>query len=59
MVAKKQPCVLHPDRDARLDVTGILICDECFERFREERHAQQGLANRPFYQSLVKAEHKL
>lgn len=46
-------CALHPDRAARVDVTGILVCDECFERYQAERRSQQGFNNRLFFQSLV------
>jgi len=52
-------CVLHSDRIARQDVTGIPICDECLESYQIERRMIQNFDERHFFQSLVRARHKL
>lgn len=48
-------CVIHPDRVARVDATGILVCDECHARYVVERRREQEFRKRVFYQQLIKA----
>lgn len=53
-------CIIHPDREAELDVFGIEVCDDCYDRYRVERGMSNGdMRQRPFLQSLVNARHGL
>lgn len=54
-------CVLHPDRKAKRDAQGILVCVECWERYNVERRGSNGgpITQRPFLQSLVRLRHGL
>lgn len=54
---KPNTCVLHPDHLALNDAAGILVCDECFRAYQDERRKQEGFAQRPFYQELNAARH--
>jgi hypothetical protein len=57
--ANSSTCVLHPERAGPYEVTGIRVCVECFEVYRNERREFQGLEARRFYQSLLKAAYSL
>lgn len=52
---KTKHCVIHPDRVARVDAAGILVCTMCFEVYRLERRAFQDFNDRVFYQRLIQA----
>lgn len=53
-------CILHPDRPAHVDATGILVCDECWQRYATERRYWNGKPiDRPFFQQLVNTYHNL
>lgn len=52
---KTKHCVIHPDRVARVDAEGILVCDECHEKYVIERRHNQEFIDRVFYRQLIKA----
>lgn len=51
-------CTIHPDRPARQEAVGHLLCDECFSRYREER-GLGGLKDRPFMQEILRRGYQL
>lgn len=60
MTKPKRTCIIHPEREAHVDATGILLCDECWQRYRNERRESNGEpAKRPFLRELVAMEHDL
>lgn len=54
-------CVLHPEREAKRDAQGILVCVECWDRYNEERRAtgSGSIQQRPFLQQIVRVRHSL
>lgn len=60
MAKPNRHCILHPDRPAHVDATGILVCGDCFTRYQLERRESNGeFARRPFFQSLINRYHNL
>lgn len=58
MSKPKRTCVIHPDREAVVDATGILVCDDCFDRYRAERSESEGqFSRRLFFQQLIAKQH--
>lgn len=60
MSKPKRHCIIHPEREAHVDATGILVCPECWKRYRDERRDSGGEpAKRPFLRELVAKQHGL
>lgn len=60
MTKPKHRYIVHPERAAHVDAVGIVLCDECYERYRDERHESNGeFAKRPFLRELVARQHVL
>lgn len=60
MATTEATCVIHRDRRATYSVQGIVVDDECYQRYREEyqrglRSNNTALVSRPFLQQLIRA----